>query len=115
MVQGERLIGMDAFSQTGHTRCAMYLWAALQTHRVLQGYIELDFIAHPEVCSVVVEHYIQTRVPMAMHYVVKADAKDLKVQVKTSIATVKKLELKLGRQTNDIAKLQQEMKMALKK
>jgi hypothetical protein len=23
-----RLIGVDAFSQTGHTRCAMYLWAA---------------------------------------------------------------------------------------
>jgi hypothetical protein len=42
-----QLIGSDAFSETGHTRCVMYLWAALQTHRVLQGYIELDFIAHP--------------------------------------------------------------------
>jgi hypothetical protein len=43
-----RLIGLDAFSESGHVRCAMYLWAALQTHRVLQGYIELNFIAHPE-------------------------------------------------------------------
>jgi hypothetical protein len=50
-----RLIGADTFSEIGHTRFAMYLWAALQTHRVLQGYIELDFIAHPEVSSVVVK------------------------------------------------------------
>jgi hypothetical protein len=49
-----RLIGSDAFSESGHVRCAMYLWEALQTHRVLQGYIELNFIAHPEVSSVVV-------------------------------------------------------------
>jgi hypothetical protein len=34
-----RLIGSDAFSDTYHTGVAMYLWAALQTHRVLQGYI----------------------------------------------------------------------------
>jgi hypothetical protein len=62
-----RRIGSDVFSETGHTRVAMYLWAALQTHRVLQGYIELDFIAQPEMSSVVVEHLIQTSVPMTMH------------------------------------------------
>jgi hypothetical protein len=62
-----RLIGADAFSKTGHTRCALYLRAALQTHRVLQGYIELNFIAHPEVSAVLVEHLIQIWVPMAMH------------------------------------------------
>jgi hypothetical protein len=44
-----RLSGDDAFKETGHTRCAIYLWAALQTHRILQGYIELGFIAHPQV------------------------------------------------------------------
>jgi hypothetical protein len=59
-----RVIGADAFKETGHTRCAKYLWASLQTHRVFQGYIELGFIAHPEVSSVVVDHLIQTRVPM---------------------------------------------------
>jgi hypothetical protein len=42
-----RLIGADALKETGHTRCDMYSWAALQTHRVLQGCIELGFIAHP--------------------------------------------------------------------
>jgi hypothetical protein len=44
-----RLIGADAFSETGHTRCAVYLWVALQTHRVLKCHIELGFTAHPEV------------------------------------------------------------------
>jgi hypothetical protein len=66
-----RLIGTDAFRETGHTRCTIYLWAALQTHRILQGYIALGFIAHPEVSSVVVEHLIQTRVPMVMHEDIK--------------------------------------------
>jgi hypothetical protein len=32
-----RLIGADAFKETGNTRCAMYLWEALQTHIILQG------------------------------------------------------------------------------
>jgi hypothetical protein len=31
-----RLIGSDAFRESGHVRCAIYLWAALQTHMVLQ-------------------------------------------------------------------------------
>jgi hypothetical protein len=30
-----RLIGSDDFSETGYTRCAVYLWADLQTHRIL--------------------------------------------------------------------------------
>jgi hypothetical protein len=110
-----RLIGSDAFSETGHTRCAMYLWAALQTHRILQGYIELDFIAHPEVSSVVVEHLIQTRVPMAMHEALKSEMVAVKASAKASASTVEKMESKLARQTTDIAKLQQDMRTALKK
>jgi hypothetical protein len=53
-----RFIGSAYFCETRHVRCAVYLWAALQTHRVFQGYIEIDFIAHPEVSLVVVEHLI---------------------------------------------------------
>jgi hypothetical protein len=68
-------IGVDAFKETGHTRWSMYLWAALQTHRVLQGYIELGFVAHSEVISVAVEHLVQTRVPMAMHEALWLDSK----------------------------------------
>jgi hypothetical protein len=109
-----RLIGADAFKETGHTRCAMYLWAALQTHRVLQGYIELGFIPHPEVSSVVVEHLIQTRVPMAMHEALKTEMVGLKASVKASVSTVEKLESRMTRQATDFAKLQQDVKIALK-
>jgi hypothetical protein len=87
-----RLIGADAFKETGHTMFAMYLWAALQTHRVLQGYIELGFIAHQEVSSVVVEHLIQTRVPMAMHEALKTEMVGLKSSAKASVSTVENLE-----------------------
>jgi hypothetical protein len=42
------LIGADVFSdEVDHVRVDMFLWACLQTHRVLQGYIDLEFIAHP--------------------------------------------------------------------
>jgi hypothetical protein len=91
-----RLIGSDAFSETGHTRCAMYLWTALQTHRVLQGYIELDFIAHPEVSSVVVEHLIQNSVPMAMHEDLKAEMSGLKASVKAATNLVEKWNPRWG-------------------
>jgi hypothetical protein len=58
------MIVADVFSEMGHTRCTLYLWSVLQTHRVPQEYIELDFIAHPELSAVVVENLIQTQVPM---------------------------------------------------
>jgi hypothetical protein len=78
------LIGSYAFSETGHTRCAMYMWAASQTHRVLQGFIEIDFIAQPEVSSVVVEHLIRTLVPTAMHEDLKPEMSGLKASVKAA-------------------------------
>jgi hypothetical protein len=74
-----------------HTKSALYLWAALQTHRVLQYYIELDVIAHAELGVVVVEHLIQTRVPMAMHYTLKQEVKDLKFQNKSLTEASEKL------------------------
>jgi hypothetical protein len=93
----------------------MYLWAALQTHIILQGYIELGFIAHPEVSSVVVEHLIQTRVPMAMHEILKTDMIGLKASVETSVTTVENMESKMARQATVIAKPQQDVKVSLKK
>jgi hypothetical protein len=109
-----RLIGADAFKETVHTRCAIYLWAALQKHRVLQGYIELGFIAHPEVSSLVVEHLNHTRVPMAMHEALKPEMVGLKASVKASVSTVEKLESRMARQATEFAKLQQDVKIALK-
>jgi hypothetical protein len=86
------LLGLDAFSETGRVGCTMYLWVALQNHRVLQGYIDFDFIFHTEVSSVVVGHLIQTRVPMAMHESLKAELTSMKSSVKTQAATVEKFE-----------------------
>jgi hypothetical protein len=74
----------------------MYMWAALQTHRVLQGYIELDFISHLEVISVVVEHLIQTRVPIAMREDMKAEMSGLKASVKAATNLVEKWNLRWG-------------------
>jgi hypothetical protein len=68
----------------------------LQTHIILQGYIELGFIAHPEVISVVVEHLIQTRVPMAMHEALKTETIGVKASIKTPATTVEKLESKMA-------------------
>jgi hypothetical protein len=43
-----RLIGEDAFyEEVDHVRVDMFLWACLQTHHVLQSYIDLEFIANP--------------------------------------------------------------------
>jgi hypothetical protein len=62
------LIGADAFSdKVDHVCVAMFLWACFQTHRVLQGYIDLEFTSHPELGAVIVEHLIKTRTPMTMH------------------------------------------------
>jgi hypothetical protein len=105
-----RLIGSDAFSETGHTIVAMYLWAALQTHRVLQGYIELDVIARHGVSSVVVEHLIQTRVPMTMHQALKDEMVGLKSSVKSATTLVKKLDFKMSCQAEHIVKLLQYVK-----
>jgi hypothetical protein len=78
-----RLIGSDAFSESGNVRCAMYLWAALHKHQVLQGYIEIYCIAHPEVSSVLVEHLIQTRVTMVVHEYLRKVLESTKASVKT--------------------------------
>jgi hypothetical protein len=62
----------------------------------------------------VVENLIQTRVPMAMPEDLKAEISGLKVSFKAATNLVEKLESKVGRQGENIVKLQQEVK-ALKK
>jgi hypothetical protein len=106
-----RLIWSDAFSETGHIRCALYLWATLYTHRVLQGYIELDFISHPEVSIAVVEHLIQTRVPMKINATLKAEMAGFKASNKESTTSVETLESNMARQAKIIKKLQQDVKV----
>jgi hypothetical protein len=78
-----RVIGVDAFSDVvDHVRVMICMWACLQTHRVMQSYIELECIAHPDIGVVVVEHLIKTRTPMTMHVSIKYENADLKKQMK---------------------------------
>jgi hypothetical protein len=93
----------------------MYLWAAMQTHRVLQGYIELDFIAHPDVSYMLMENLIQTRVPMAIHESLRKCVASMGGSVKNQAGVVEKLESKMGRQNESILNLQQEMCVTVKK
>jgi hypothetical protein len=90
------------------------LWATLHTHRVLQGYIELDVIFHLDVSSIVVEHLIQTRVPMELHKYLKEEMVGVKASVKASTTLVKKLEFKMARQAESIVKLLQDVKVLKK-
>jgi hypothetical protein len=109
------MIGADAFSETVHARCTLYLWTALQTHIVIQEYVELDFIANPEVSAVIVEHLIQTIVHMAMHEALKQEVNDLKFQNKSSVEASERLESRMERQGSYIQNLQQYSKVALRK
>jgi hypothetical protein len=104
-----RLIDTDAFKETVHTRCAIYLWEALQTHIILHGKIEFVFIAHPEVSSLMVEHLTQTRVPLGMHEALKTEMIGLKAKVKASVITANP-----NSQATEFAKLQQDVRVAIK-
>jgi hypothetical protein len=66
------------------------------------------------VISVVAEHLIQTRVPMAMDEALKTDMIGLKGSVKASVTKVENLESSMARQATEFYKLQQDVKVALK-
>jgi hypothetical protein len=101
-----RLIWADAFSdKVDHVRVAFFLWACLQTHRVLQGYIDLEFIAHPEIGAVIFEHLIKTRTPMIMQSSLKSEILELRSQIKVLTSNYEKLESRLGHHENDIKNL----------
>jgi hypothetical protein len=74
----------------------------------------LDFIAHPEVSSVVVEHLILTRVPMMMHQDLKEDMVGLNANVMASTNIMEKLESNMSRQAENIVKLLQDVKVLKK-
>jgi hypothetical protein len=107
-----RLIGADAFSnEVDHVSVAMFMLACLQTHRVIQSYIELEFISHPEIGDVVVEHLIKTRTPMSMHAVLNAENVELKAHMKTLSSNLDKMESRVRRQENDIKKLKEKKRL----
>jgi hypothetical protein len=101
-----RLIGENTFlDEFDHVRVVMILGACSQTHHVLQGYIYLEFIAHPEIGAVIVEHLIKTRTIITMHSSLKSENVELISQIKLLTSNYEKLESRLGRHENDIKKL----------
>jgi hypothetical protein len=77
-----RLIGVDVFSDgVDHVCETIFMWACLQTRRVLQALIDLEFIAHSEIGDVVVENLVNTKTPMSIHASPKTEKADLKSQM----------------------------------
>jgi len=44
------------------TKCATYLWALIQSHRVMKDYIDARFRNHPSIAPVIILHVFKTRV-----------------------------------------------------
>jgi predicted nuclease with TOPRIM domain len=82
-----------------------YVPVGIQTYRVLQGYIDLEFISHPEIGEVIVEHLIKTRTPTNMHSSLKSENVELRSQIKALTSNYEKLESRVGRHENGIKKL----------
>jgi hypothetical protein len=47
------------------TKCATYLWALIQSHRVMKDYIDARFRNHPSIAPVIILHVFKTRVTRA--------------------------------------------------
>jgi hypothetical protein len=58
-----RVIGADLSDIVSPSkRAARILWATLQAHRVMRGFIEADFRNHPKIAPVIVMHLFENRV-----------------------------------------------------
>jgi hypothetical protein len=44
------------------TKCATYLWALIQSHRVMKDYMDARFRNHPSIAPVIILHVFKTRV-----------------------------------------------------
>jgi hypothetical protein len=51
-----------ASSDSPISRCTMYLWALIQSHRVMKEYLDSRFRNHPSIAPVIVLHVFRTRV-----------------------------------------------------
>jgi len=49
------------------TKCATYLWALIQSHRVMKDYIDARFRNHPSIAPVIILHVFKTRVTRVSH------------------------------------------------
>jgi hypothetical protein len=101
-----RLVGAEAFSETTdlNTRRALFLWAALQCHRVMYEYVDMSFVNHPEISAVIVERLIKTRVPLDEHQKLKDEVDMCRSTMKVFTSSWDKMESHMGRAELDIKK-----------
>jgi hypothetical protein len=101
-----RLVGAEAFSETAdlNTRGDLFLWDALQCHRVMSDYVDMNFVNHPEISAVIVEHLIKIRVPLEHHQKLKDEVDMCPSTVKVFTSSMDKMESRMGRAELDIKK-----------
>jgi hypothetical protein len=49
------------------SKCATYLWALIQSHRIMKEYIDARFRNHPSIAPVIILHVFKTRVTQVSH------------------------------------------------
>jgi hypothetical protein len=63
-----RASAANATSETNpSTKCSIYLWALIQSHRVMKDYIDARFRNHPSIAPVIILHVFKTRVTRVAH------------------------------------------------
>jgi hypothetical protein len=79
-----RFVVADSFSEKIDLsiRIALFHCAALHCHRLMLAYVDRNFVNHPEISAVIVEHLIKTRVPMEHHCKLKYEVEMCRMTVK---------------------------------
>ena len=66
-----RRVGASAANATSEvnpsTKCATYLWALIQSHRIMKDYIDSRFRNHPSIAPDIILHVFKTRVTRVSH------------------------------------------------
>ena len=73
-----RVIAESAHSMTDKSRqVGLYLWASMQSHRIMAEYVKADFKRHPDVAPNVTFFLFENRAPKSMITSLKKENNDL--------------------------------------
>ena len=78
-------------------KCARYLWASLQAHRIQQEFTRVEFRGHPIIAPIVNLHLFKHRVPVTLYRKSEARIKSLEDTVEKLRKDHDKLVTKVGR------------------
>jgi hypothetical protein len=63
----------------------------------MSDYVDMNFVNHPEMLAVIVEHLIKTRVQMEHHHKLKDEFEMCRSTVKVFTSSMDKMESRMGR------------------